>query len=128
MGGGYDAHVDRDVSRLSQWLDFLRFNRPQDFGLSLQAHVSDLVEKNRATVRGPQFTLLPDHCTGERTLFEAKELAFEKAVGNRRAVYRDKRPVAPWTQPVDRTRSKFLASACFPRNQDGHVGGSNAPD
>src|SRR5579872_3654892 len=65
--------------------------------------------------------LLPQG-TGKSAALVAKQLAFEQASGNRRAVQTDERKVPPWTHAVDRARDQFLAGSGFTQDQYRGVG------
>ena len=64
------------------------------FACSAERHVADLVEEERAAVRGLELADAPLVGAGERAALVAEELALEELVRDRRAVERDERAAA----------------------------------
>jgi hypothetical protein len=59
--------------------------------------------------------------SGERALFVPKQLAFEEAGGNRRAVYFYEGITLSRTEIMNRTSNQLLAGAGFSQNENGGV-------
>jgi hypothetical protein len=101
--------------------------RAQELGLCPRRQLADFVEKERAEVR-----LLEDAGTlrngpGERPAAVAEQLGIDQIVGERRAVQRRERPIAPDAPAVHRPRHQFLARAALPFDQDRKRRGGRAP-
>ena len=62
---GDHAHIDLDHCRSADRLDLPFLQDAQNFRLRAQRHVADLVEKDRAAVRGDELPRLLSHRAGE---------------------------------------------------------------
>ncbi len=100
------------------------FEGAKDLGLQRERQLPDLVEKQGAAVRELEFPRFAIRCPGERALLVAKELRFQKVLGDCRAVDGDKWAVGPLAQRVERTGKQLLASAAFSLEQHRGVGSS----
>jgi hypothetical protein len=94
----------------------------QHFGLGLDAHVADLVEKDRAAVGNLEFSAAVGNRSGKRAADVAKELALDQFLRNRRTVHLDERGVAPPAERVNGPCDQFLPGAVFAVNQHAAVG------
>src|SRR5512135_328911 len=74
----YDPHVDLDVLVSADALKFLCFDHAKNLGLSLEGHVSNLVQEEGPGVRLLEFPLLRLEGAGKRTLFMSEELALDQ--------------------------------------------------
>ena len=81
--------------------------------MSLGAHLSDFVQKQRATVRDLEPSRFGADGAGERTALEPEELAFEKPFRECAAVDGDERAVSARAPLVDRFRDELLPGAAF---------------
>ena len=78
VGGRDDAHVDRQRLVAADALEALLLDGAQQLGLRLQAHVADLVEKQRAAVGRFELALAPRHRAGEGALLVTEQLALHQ--------------------------------------------------
>src|SRR5439155_2580690 len=104
-----DVHPDRRVT--ADALHLLLLDRAQELGLGLERHVADLVEEERAAVRGLELALAPGDRAGERAPLVAEELALDQLLAERRAVHLDQRLRAPRAPVVDRVGDELLPRA-----------------
>src|SRR5437867_9701575 len=93
-GGGDDGDVDRDVPRASETPYGALLDDLEQLRLQRQRKVAELVEKQRAAVRGLEQPGLRLPCIGERPSLESEHLRFEKRLGDGGAVHVDKRTAA----------------------------------
>src|SRR5262245_766367 len=75
ISGGDDAHVDGDASLRAQPLDLPAFDHPEDLGLSIRAHVADLIEEHRSPVGELQLPDARDMRSRERSPLVPEQLA-----------------------------------------------------
>ena len=73
-----DAHVDRERLGAADALERALLEHAQQLGLRLGRHVADLVEEDRAAVRGLEAADAARVGAGERALLVAEELALEE--------------------------------------------------
>jgi hypothetical protein len=111
--GGQHTHIRVNRFTAADADDRFFFQHPQQLGLTREAHVADLVEKQGATggeleFAGPRFV-----CVSKRTFLMAKQLAFQQRFGERRAVHCDERMLAAPAAEVDRAGHHLLARAVF---------------
>ena len=126
VGGRHDPHVHLQRDGAADTLEPPLFERAENFGLQPQRQIADLVEEQRAAVRELELARLARHRAGKGALLMPEQLGFQQVVGNRRAIDRDKRPVGPIAQRVERAREQLLARAAFPLKQHGGVGARRA--
>ncbi len=126
VGGGDHPHVDLHRHGAAQPVERLLLQRPQHLGLERQRQLADLVEEQRAAVRDLEAARPPRDRAGERAAFVAEQLALEQRAGDRRAVHRHERPVAPLAQRMQRAREQLLAGAALAGEEHGGVGGGGA--
>ena len=92
-GDGAEIHFDRLVAAHAR--DLLFLEDAQQVGLSFQADVGNLVEKNRAPFGDFKLALLAVLRAGEGALFVPEELAFQQRFRQRPAVDGDHGHKAP---------------------------------
>src|SRR5262249_60569137 len=85
----------------------------------------DLVEQDRAAVRGLEAPLAPRVGAGEGALLVAEELALDELAVDRRAVHRDEGPPAAGAALVQRLRDELLAGAALAAHEHREVGLGN---
>jgi hypothetical protein len=123
-----DAHVDLHARGPAHRLDNLFLQGAQHLGLRLQAHVTYLVEEQRAAVRQLELAAAIGYGPGERPLHVAEQLALDQLLGNRGAVHLDERPLHPPAAHVNRSRHQLLAGAVFAMDENPAVGGRRHRD
>src|SRR5438477_5647008 len=109
IAGGDQPHVDPTRLPTTNTLDFPFLNRAQDLALQHEAHVADLVEKQRSTARAFEAADLACDGAGERTFLMPEQLALEQILRNRGAVHGDERLGAAWPVRVNRPRDELFA-------------------
>jgi hypothetical protein len=87
--------------------------------LRLQAHVADLVEKNRAFVGLLELANLFFRGAGERPLLVAEQLRLDQVVGDRRAVHLHEPLTRAKAVAMDGARHQLLADAALASDEDG---------
>ena len=116
-GGGDDGDVDRDVPRASETPYGALLDDLEQLRLQRQRKVAELVEKQRAAVRGLEQPGLRLPCIGERPSLESEHLRFEKRLGDGGAVHVDERTAATRAGLVHRPREQPLPGARLALNQ-----------
>ena len=87
-----------------------------------QRHLANLVEKQRAAVRGfDQPGLAALACAGEGTLFVAEQFALQQGFRKGTAVDGDERKVAPRAELMHALRDHLFAGAGFAQHEHGGV-------
>ena len=122
VGRGQHAHVHPHACCPADRLDDLLLQRAQDLGLRLQAHVADLVEKQRAAVGELELAAPIRGGAGERPLDVAEQLALDQLFRNRGAVHLDERPGPPAAHRVNAPGDELLAGAVLAVDQHPTVG------
>ena len=122
VGGGHDPHVDLHELGRADRLEALLIEGAQHFGLRPQAHVADLVEKQRPAVRLLKFSDLGFVRVGEAAAAVAEQLALDHVFGNGGAVDLDERLLGAGAQGVDGVGDQLLARAALAENQHAAVG------
>ena len=89
--------------------------------LPFRREVADLVQEKGAAVGQLEAARLVGNRAGERPFDVAEQLGLEQLFGQRRAVHRDERPVAPGALRVDRAGGDLLAGAALAFDQHRHV-------
>src|SRR3546814_8167629 len=109
--------------RISDWSSDVCSSdlKAQQLDLQGQGNVADLVEKQRAAMREFDLAFGRLDRAGERALFMPEQLAFEQILGDRGAVDRDERAVAPRARLVQPAREQFLAGAARAEQHDRNV-------
>src|SRR5439155_16159097 len=96
------------------------FQRAQHLGLRRQAHVPDLVEKQRPAIGQLELSRAVREGSREAPLHVPEQLAFDQLRGDRGTVHLDERPARPGRERVDRPRHQLLPRAVLPRDE--HAG------
>ena len=122
VGGREHAHVHAHAVVPAHRVHDLLLQHAQHLGLRLEAHVADLVEKDRAVVGQLEAPAPVRHGAGERPAHVAEQLALDQLLGDRRAVDLDEGPAAAPAQRVDAARHQFLARAVLAEDQHPAVG------
>ena len=115
---GDHAHVDLDDGGRADRLDFPFLQHAQHLGLRAQRHVADLVEEDRAAVRGDELAGLFADRAGERSLLMPEQLRLDQLLGDGRAVDLDERLRGARGAAMDFARHELLAGARFAGDED----------
>src|SRR2546425_6169411 len=92
VGRGDEPHIDDGIGRLAAHAaHHTVLNDPQELGLDRLWHLGQLVEKQRAAVRGFEQAGFVPHRAGECSLAVSEHLGFEQPFRQRRAVDGDER-------------------------------------
>ncbi len=92
IGGGDHAHVDPRLRVVgADRLDLAVLEKPQQQRLHAQAHLADLVEKQRAAMRELELAALVAVGAGEAALDVSEELRLEERFGDAGEVHRHER-------------------------------------
>ena len=128
VGRGDDAHVD-DLDRVAaDRLHLAGLERAEQLHLRAGGQVSDLVEEQRAAVRGLEETGARADCARERAARVTEELALDELLRDRRAVHGDHRLAGASRAVVDRARDELLARAALAEHENRRVRGRDALD
>ena len=100
----------------------------QHFGLGLQAHVADFVEKQRTAVGALERAALLRRPAGDGAVAIAEELALDVVLGNGGAVQLNENAVAAQASGVDGAGDQLFARAGFAINENAAVGGRHERD
>ena len=92
VGRGDDAHVDAHRLVGAQRLDHPLLQHAQQLGLRGHRHLGDLVEQQRAAVRGAEAAVALLDRAREGAALVTEQLRLQQRLGERRAVDRDERP------------------------------------
>src|SRR5713226_486838 len=117
VGRGDHPDVDLDRVLAAHALERLLFQRAQHLGLRLQAHVSDLVEKERAAVGRLELSLAPRHRARERPLLVPEQLGLDQLLRDGGAVHLHERLFDARGELVDGPGDELLAAAVLAVNQ-----------
>ena len=117
-----DAHVDRNLLAASQPLDDTLLKEAQHLRLHGKRHVAELVQEEGASLSRFDFAFRTLVGAGERAFLVAKQLAFDKRLGDRVTVDRNERLVRARRQVMDGARDDLLAGAALTLEQAGQVG------
>ncbi|MGB8958488.1 MAG: hypothetical protein WCC00_05705 [Candidatus Aminicenantales bacterium] len=128
VGRGDDPDVDLGDLARADLLDFTLLEDAQDLGLGPEAHVADLVEKDRAAVGLLELTRLLLRGPGEGPLLVAEELRFDELLRDGGAVDLDEGLAGPQAVGVDRPGDELLAGAALAVDEHGGVGRGDLED
>ena len=106
-----EAHVDRTLADVAHATEPLLFESLEELGLDLEIDVADLVEKERAAIRGLEQSLLRSVRAGERAALVTKELRLDELPGKACAVDVDEWCAAPRADLVNAARKHALTGA-----------------
>src|SRR5581483_698564 len=102
--GREDADLNGNPLRTSYWPDFLLLDRAQQFGLQVDRHLANLVEKNRSTFGHRQQPFLLLVGAREGAFYMTEKLAFDESGHERTAIDRNEGRVVQRTREVYGTR------------------------
>ena len=122
IGGGDEAHVDRDLAVRAHGADLAVLDHPQELRLERERQLGDLVEEERAPLRVEEQPLPRGGGAREGALHVAEQLALDDVRGDRPAIDRHERPVGEGGLLVERARRDLLGGARFTRDQHGAPG------
>ena len=108
MGRGHQANVKWDLLVAADGAHRSSLERPQKFGLHLQRHLPDLVEKKGASIRLNEEALAVAARVRERAPHMTEELTLEQVGGYRRAIDGHHRRVAATAAAMDGARGELL--------------------
>ena len=94
IGGGDEADVDGDGPVAAEALNLPLLQGAQQFGLQVERHFADLIQKQRAFMGQFQAAYLAGNGAGECAFLVAEEFAFNQPRGDGRAVELDKGALA----------------------------------
>jgi hypothetical protein len=120
LGGGDDSHVDTRRRGLAQTQHLPLLDRTQKLGLHRRRQVQNLVEEQRAAVRGPEKTPAGFLGPGESPLAVPEQLRLGQVRWYRRAVDRNERPM-PSAPSVNRPCHSLLARSGLALNDDREI-------
>ena len=112
-----DAHIDIDRAVAAHALDLPLLERSQNLGLHRERHIADLVEKERAAVRGLEPAAPGPDGPGKSAPFMAEQLGLQQPLRNGGAIDGDQRSVFSHARSVNRLRQQILAGAALAFDQ-----------
>ena len=121
VGGGDDAHVDRDHLRPADALNLARLEHAQKLRLKADVELADFVEEQGAAVGHFEAAALAVGGAGERAALVAEQNALDEVGWNRAAILNDERALCALRSAVNRTGDELFAGAGFAPDQDGQV-------
>src|SRR5262249_18424627 len=116
------AHINANACRGADRLKALFLEDAEDFGLRLNRHVTDFIEKQRAAVRKLKLTFLGFACARKRSFCVAEQFAFDEFFWNCRAVDFDKRCVGATAYEMNIAADQFLSGSAFTEDQYTAIG------
>ncbi len=125
---GDDARVDADRLLAAYALKRLLLQDAQQLHLRVHAHVADLVEEERASVRLLKPADAARIGAGESAFLMTEKLAFQQRLRNGTTIHRDERLIGPRAVLIDRPGDQFLAGASLAADEHRHGLGSDASD
>ena len=126
--GGDDPDADLDGVHAANALNVTFLQYAQDLGLGGGSHVSDLIEKNGATIALFKLAQPLRRGAGERTPLVAEELTLDQILGDGGAVDRHIRFGGPVAVPVQAAGDQLLAGAALAGDHDRGVAGGELAD
>jgi hypothetical protein len=123
---GDDPDIDFPRAALTDAADFVFLQNAEQLHLHGLSELADLIEKDRPMMCRFEKTNAILRGTGERSAHMAKELAFEKALGDSAAVHGHEWPAASLGLFVDEPGDAFLSDATFAGNQHARVNPGDA--
>ena len=125
VGGRYDAHVHRFTDCAADGAHSAFLQGAQQLHLHRQRHVADFIQKEGATLGGPEQPRVFTDCPGESTLDVAEQFRFQQLFGQGAAVNGNKGATPLRVCLMYSPGQQFLAAATGAGNQDAHVGPGN---
>src|SRR5260370_27069883 len=128
VGGADHARIHLDRVAAADAVDRALLQEAQQMRLLLERQIADLVEEDRAAMRGfePPDAALAG--AGEGALLMAEELGSDEAGRQRRAVDGDEGPFAIGRALMDRAGNQLLAGAALAGDQHRRVGRAELAD
>ena len=126
--GGNDANIHFAGAQRSHSLHFLILEHAQELRLRGERHISDLIQKQRASMGVLEQARLVVRGPGERTLHVAEQLALEQRFHDGRAVEHDVAAGSHRAEPVERAGDQVFTRPGLPRDQQRPIVRSHAPD
>src|SRR5262245_10995998 len=124
---GYEARIEPGCALSADFAQFTIFQNSEQLGLHAARQLTDLIEKEGATVGLLEQAAMRLQRTREGTSHMTKELGFEERFGDTRAVHSHVRAAGTVAGIMDSARQDALARARFPGEQHGRVHGSSPP-
>ncbi len=122
MGRRNDTYVHCHRLRRANAQHFALLNHPQQAGLRLKWHLTNLIQKQRAAVRQLKLTgRAAASRAGKSTIDIAKQLALHQIARQRATVDGDKRLLRAQAGIVDRLSKQLFAGAALAGQQNGAV-------
>src|SRR5690606_34294705 len=128
IGGGDDAHIDRQLARAADRADEFFLQYAQKPRLHLVRHLPDLVEKDRAAFALAEKAFAIAIGAGEGPAHVSEELAFEQVLGDGAAVDGNEGLFRARAGFVDGAGDHLLSGAALARYQNRDVGVLDAID
>src|ERR1700722_2994825 len=128
VGGGDYADIDGGQFFAADRGEALFFERAQNLGLRLQAHVSDFVEKERASAGLLEFAFFVGGCARERSFVVPEEFALDEIFGDGGAVDLDESFILAQALAVDGVGDQFFAGAGLAIDENAAIGGRHEAD
>ena len=128
VGRGDQAYVYPQGLHAADALEFRLLNGPQQLDLDLLGDLADLVEEQGAAVGELEAAGPARHGAGEGAALVAKQLAFDQAGRDGRAVDLDEGLVVPRRAEVQRPGDQLLAGAALGGDEHGRGAGSDGSD
>ena len=120
--GGDQADVDATgLAARAEALDLALLQHAQELDLHVAGDLADLVEEQRAAVRGLEPAIARGGGAGERALLVTEQLGLEDRLGDRGAVHRDHRALRASAVVVQCAREQLLAGAALAEEQHGRL-------
>ena len=126
VGRRDDPDVDLDPVPAADPLDLPLLEEPEELDLEREAHLADLVEEERAAVGDLELPLPLDVGARVGALLVPEQLRLQQRLGDRPAVDRHERAVAPAALRVERAGEQFLAGSALALDEDRGVGPGDA--
>jgi hypothetical protein len=115
------ARIDGDGLGAADRPDLPLLEHAEELDLEAHRHVADLIEQERAAVRGLEQALVAAVGARERALLVAEELRLEQVLGHGAAVDADEGLLAAVACAVNRAREELLAGARFARDEHARI-------
>ena len=112
-----DTHVDGDGVTAPDSHDDARLECPQQFDLHGRRHIADLVEKERAPMRGFEDPAPTLRRTRKAAALVTEPLGLRKIGGHGTTRHGNERPVTAIAGRMHGARGQFLAAAALAENQ-----------
>src|SRR5271168_2376863 len=126
--GGNHAHVHTQRVAAPYWLKLVFLQDAEQLHLSLQAKLSDFVQKDRATVGKLEAADAPLEGPRECSLHMPKQFTLYQTSRDGAAVHTHQGTPIAGASVVDRTRNEFLPRPGFSVNEHGRIRGSDLLD